>query len=131
MFNGLSLRLLAGTATAIVGTSGSGKSTIVSLLQRFYDPDSGKIELDDVDLKLLNVNWVRTQIGLVSQEPALFTSTIRENLAYGKASATEQEMRSALELANADGFIDQLPKVSSLSISYFFRRRRTTLYKVS
>uniref|UniRef100_A0A0E0DAG3 Multidrug resistance protein n=1 Tax=Oryza meridionalis TaxID=40149 RepID=A0A0E0DAG3_9ORYZ len=105
-----SLRLPAGTTTALVGESGSGKSTVVSLLQRFYDPDSGQIMLDGVDLKQLKLSWVRMQIGLVSQEPALFTSTIRENLAYGKRDATEQEMWKALELVNADTFIYQLPE---------------------
>uniref|UniRef100_A0A0E0KMH3 MDR-like ABC transporter n=1 Tax=Oryza punctata TaxID=4537 RepID=A0A0E0KMH3_ORYPU len=105
-----SLRLPAGTTTALVGESGSGKSTVVSLLQRFYDPDSGQIMLDGVDLKQLKLSWVRMQIGLVSQEPALFTSTIRENLAYGKRDATENEMWKVLELVNADTFIYQLPK---------------------
>ena len=115
VLTGLSLRLLTGTATALVGRSGSGKSTVISLLHRFYEPDSGQVVLDGVDLRLLKLNWVRAQIGLVSQEPALFASTIRENLSYGKKDATEEEMRKALWLANASGFIDQLPEVSLFS----------------
>ncbi|CAM0878108.1 unnamed protein product [Alopecurus aequalis] len=110
VFDCVSLRLQAVTTTALVGRSGSGKSTVINLLQRFYDPDSGQIVLDGVDLTLLKLNWLRAQIGLVSQEPALFTSTIRENLLYGKKDATEEEMRKALQLANAWGFIDQLPE---------------------
>lgn len=112
VFDCLSLRLQVGTVTALVGRSGSGKSTVISLLQRFYDPDSGQVMLDGVDLRLLKLNWLRAHIGLVSQEPALFTGTIRENLLYGKKDATEEEMRKALQLANASGFIDQLPEVT-------------------
>jgi ATP-binding cassette subfamily B (MDR/TAP) protein 1 len=68
---------------ALVGQSGSGKSTVIALLERFYDPDSGVILLDGVEIKNLKLSWLRDQMGLVSQEPALFNDTIRANIAYG------------------------------------------------
>jgi len=91
---------------ALVGESGSGKSTAISLLQRFYDPDVGHILLDGVDIQKFQLRWLRQQMGLVSQEPALFNDTIRANIAYGKdGQATESEIISAAELANAHKFI--------------------------
>ncbi len=80
---GLTLSIKAGQTAALVGASGSGKSTIVNLVERFYDPLSGTVTLDGHDLKDLNVNWLRSQIGLVSQEPTLFATTIRGNVAHG------------------------------------------------
>ena len=79
----LSLKFPAGKTAALVGASGSGKSTIVSLVERFYDPLDGKVTLDGVDLRDLNVKWLRSQIGLVSQEPVLFATTIRGNVEHG------------------------------------------------
>ncbi|PQP93149.1 hypothetical protein Pyn_23953 [Prunus yedoensis var. nudiflora] len=91
---------------ALVGESGSGKSTVVALLQRFYDPDSGHITLDGIELKRFQLKWLRQQMGLVSQEPVLFDDTIRANIAYGKdGDATEAEIVAASELANAYNFI--------------------------
>ena len=109
---------------ALVGESGSGKSTVVSLLQRFYDPDSGHITLDGVEIQKLQLKWLRQQMGLVSQEPVLFNDTIRANIAYGKeGNATEAEIIAAAELANAHKFISSLQqvgttKLTSLSISF-------------
>jgi ATP-binding cassette subfamily B (MDR/TAP) protein 1 len=95
---------------ALVGESGSGKSTAIALLERFYDPDSGKILFDDVELQALKVSWLRQQVGLVSQEPVLFNDTIRSNIAYGKhGAASEEEIVTAAEAANAHQFISALP----------------------
>ncbi|XP_024020533.1 ABC transporter B family member 9 isoform X2 [Morus notabilis] len=110
IFAGFSLHVPSGTTTALVGQSGSGKSTVISLLERFYDPDSGEVLIDGVDLKRLQLKWIREKIGLVSQEPVLFATTIRENIAYGKENATEEEIKTAIELANAAKFIYKLPE---------------------
>ncbi|CAI8590913.1 unnamed protein product [Vicia faba] len=110
IFAGFSLFVPSGTTTALVGQSGSGKSTVISLLERFYDPDAGEVLIDGVNLKNLQLKWIRDQIGLVSQEPILFTTTIRENIAYGKEGATDEEIAAAITLANAKKFIDKLPQ---------------------
>ncbi|WJX22543.1 ATP-binding cassette sub- B member 9 [Trifolium repens] len=110
IFAGFSLFVPNGTTTALVGQSGSGKSTVISLLERFYDPEAGEVLIDGVNLKNLQLRWIREQIGLVSQEPILFTTTIRENIAYGKEGATEEEITAAITLANAKKFIDKLPE---------------------
>ena len=97
---------------ALVGESGCGKSTVISLLQRFYDPDSGRITLDGADIQKLQLRWLRQQMGLVSQEPTLFNDTIRANIGYGKeGNATEAEIIAAAELANAHHFISSLQQV--------------------
>ncbi|XP_042405057.1 ABC transporter B family member 11-like [Zingiber officinale] len=109
IFDGFSLRISSGTTMALVGESGSGKSTVISLVERFYDPQIGEVLIDGVNLKKLKLKWIRQQIGLVSQEPVLFTTTIKENITYGKESATAEEILRALELANAAKFIGQMP----------------------
>ncbi|KAK9696899.1 hypothetical protein RND81_08G004200 [Saponaria officinalis] len=110
IFAGFSLKIPSGTTAALVGQSGSGKSTVISLIERFYDPDAGEVHIDGVDLKKYRLSWIRQKIGLVSQEPVLFTTTMKDNIAYGKEGATDQEIRTAIELANAAKFIDKLPK---------------------
>lgn len=112
IFSGFSLQVPSGTTTALVGQSGSGKSTVISLVERFYDPDSGEVLIDGVDLKKLKLSWIREKIGLVSQEPILFATSIKENIAYGKENATDQEIRTAIQLANAAKFIDKMPEVN-------------------
>lgn len=109
VFNGLSLKIEAGKTVALVGPSGGGKSTTVAMLERFYDPTSGSITLDGVDLREINVRWLRDNIGLVSQEPVLFARTIYENLAYGMSGATEEDIIRAAKSANAHDFISQFP----------------------
>lgn len=109
VFHGFSLRVPSGMTIALVGESGSGKSTVVSLVERFYDPQSGEVLIDGVDIRRMNLGWIRGKIGLVSQEPVLFSSTIRENIAYGKDNLTTEEIKRAIELANAANFIDKLP----------------------
>merc|ERR550519_772591 len=100
-----------GNNIAIVGQSGQGKSTIVQLLERFYDLNGGDIMLDGNKLKDLNVNWLREQIGLVSQEPILFNTTIYENIKFGAVTEVSMvEIEEAAKQANAHEFISQLDK---------------------
>ena len=114
----LSLTFSAGKTTALVGASGSGKSTVISLIERFYDPHSGSVRLDGVDIRNLNLKWLRSQIGLVSQEPTLFATTIRGNVEHGLINTPHQNaspeeklqlVKEACIKANADGFISKLP----------------------
>lgn len=105
IFKGLSLRIDAGKTVALVGQSGSGKSTIIGLVERFYDPLKGTVEIDGRDIKSYNLRQLRSHIALVSQEPTLFAGSIRENIAYGKEDATESEVREAAIQANAQEFI--------------------------
>ncbi|KAI4311048.1 hypothetical protein MLD38_035984 [Melastoma candidum] len=110
IFDRLNLLISSETMTALVGESGSGKSTIISLIERFYDPSEGEVLIDGHNLRELQLKWFRSKIGLVSQEPVLFTSSIRENIAYGKDGATNEDIRAAVELANVAKFIDRLPQ---------------------
>ncbi|XWS31896.1 hypothetical protein CRYUN_Cryun23aG0115100 [Craigia yunnanensis] len=110
IFSGFSLSIPSATTAALVGQSGSGKSTVISLIERFYDPQAGEVLIDGINLKEFQLRWIRGKIGLVSQEPVLFKSSIRDNIAYGKEGATAEEIRAAAELANAAKFIDKLPQ---------------------
>lgn len=111
IFTGLSLSIPRGTSLALVGESGSGKSTVISLIERFYDPQAGEVLIDGINLKDFQLKWIRQKIGLVSQEPVLFASTIGENVSYGKEGSTDEEIKAAVELANAAKFIYDLPQV--------------------
>ncbi|KAI8546885.1 hypothetical protein RHMOL_Rhmol07G0154000 [Rhododendron molle] len=108
IFNKLNLDIPSGKVVALVGASGSGKSTVISLIERFYEPLSGQILLDGTDILQLDLKWLRKQIGLVNQEPALFATTIRENILYGKNDATHEEITHAARLSEAIGFISNL-----------------------
>ncbi|KAJ9557916.1 hypothetical protein OSB04_012530 [Centaurea solstitialis] len=110
ILSGFSLHIPSGMTAALVGQSGNGKSTVISLLERFYDPESGEVLIDGVNLKKLQLKWIRSKMALVSQEPVLFTTTIRENIMYGKENATNEEIEAAIELANASNFINKLPR---------------------
>ncbi|CAL5194067.1 unnamed protein product [Lathyrus oleraceus] len=110
ILNDFSLNVPAGKTIALVGSSGSGKSTVVSLIERFYDPTSGQVMLDGQDIKTLKLKWLRQQIGLVSQEPALFATTIRENILLGRPDANQVEIEEAARVANAHSFIVKLPE---------------------
>ncbi|KAG2600074.1 ABC transporter B family member 9-like isoform X1 [Panicum virgatum] len=111
IFSDFTLRVPSGKTVALVGESGSGKSTVISLLERFYNPDSGTISLDGVEIKSLKVNWLRDQMGLVGQEPVLFNDTIRANIAYGKhGEIIEEELIKVAKAANAHEFISSLPQ---------------------
>lgn len=108
-----SLKCFSSGTTALVGPSGSGKSTTVALLQRFYDPLKGKILIDGHDIKALNIQWLRSIMGLVQQEPVLFNLSIRENIAYGDNSReiTQNEIEAAARKANIHELIISLPQV--------------------
>ncbi|KAL9232996.1 hypothetical protein vseg_008043 [Gypsophila vaccaria] len=110
IFHGFSLSIERGKTVALVGQSGSGKSTVISLVERFYDPHGGEVLIDGINIKEFQLRWIRQKIGLVSQEPVLFGASIKDNIAYGKDGATDDEIRSATELANASKFIDKLPQ---------------------
>ncbi|EES06419.2 putative multidrug resistance protein [Sorghum bicolor] len=110
IFVNFNLHVPAGRTVALVGESGSGKSTVIALLERFYDPSAGEVTLDGVDIRRLRLKWLRAQMGLVSQEPALFATSIRENILLGKEDATEEEVVAAANAANAHSFISQLPR---------------------
>lgn len=104
-----SLKVSGGQTVALVGVSGSGKSTILSLIERFYDPVAGQALLDGQDLKSYNLRWLRSHMGLVQQEPVIFSTTIRENIIYARHNATEAEIKEAARIANAHQFISSLP----------------------
>lgn len=110
VFDDFSLRVPAGWKVALVGESGSGKSTVVGLVERFYDPQAGRVLLDGVDVRELNIKWLRDQLGLVGQEPALFPGTVVENVRYGKEDASMEEVVAACRAANAHGFVEALPE---------------------
>ncbi len=107
--HGISLDVPKGHTVALVGPSGAGKSTILNLVPRFYDPTGGRVLIDGQDLKDVTVDSVRAISALVTQEPFLFDDTIRANIAYGRADATDEEIREAARNAAADEFISQLP----------------------
>uniref|UniRef100_A0A8C2EW91 ATP-binding cassette sub-family B member 5 n=1 Tax=Cyprinus carpio TaxID=7962 RepID=A0A8C2EW91_CYPCA len=122
ILQGMSLKIPHGKTIALVGASGCGKSTTIQLLQRFYDPDSGEVTLtndciplilhvtlDGHDIRSLNVRWLRENMGIVSQEPVLFGTTIAENIRYGREDATDEDIERAIKEANAYDFISKLP----------------------
>ncbi|XP_048009077.1 ATP-dependent translocase ABCB1 [Megalobrama amblycephala] len=109
ILQGMSLKVPHGKTIALVGASGCGKSTTIQLLQRFYDPDSGEVTLDGHDIRSLNVCWLRENMGIVSQEPVLFGTTIAENIRYGREDATDEDIERAIREANAYDFISKLP----------------------
>ncbi|KAK7340850.1 hypothetical protein VNO77_21564 [Canavalia gladiata] len=109
VLSNFSLKVNGGQTVAVVGVSGSGKSTIISLIERFYDPVAGQVFLDGRDLKLYNLRWLRSHLGLVQQEPIIFSTTIRENIIYARHNASEAEMKEAARIANAHHFISSLP----------------------
>lgn len=106
----ISFRADPGARFAIVGRTGAGKSTLVSLIARFFDPESGRILLDGVDLRDLTLSSLRAQISIVLQEPLLFSGSIAANIRYGRLEATDDEIEEAAHAANAHEFISQLPK---------------------
>ncbi len=106
----ISLRLAPGETVALVGPSGAGKTTLVSLLPRFWDVTEGRILLDGHDIRSLRLAELRGVIGTVPQEPALFSGTIRKNIAYGRPDATEEEIVAASRVAHAHEFVERLPE---------------------
>ena len=116
VLKGINFEIKPGQVMALVGSSGGGKTTIASLLPRFYEPQSGKIFLDGVDLQTLQPSWLRENIGIVSQEPVLISSSIEENIRYGRPSATDQEVKAAAQAANAMEFILSFPEQFKTSV---------------
>lgn len=110
VLDGLDLTLNPGTVTALVGPSGAGKSTIAALLSRLYDPQGGRILLDDRELRELDLDALRKEIGVVRQEPTLFATSIAENIRYGRLEATDAEVEAAARAANAHEFISAFPE---------------------
>jgi ABC transporter fused permease/ATP-binding protein len=110
VLQGLSLAVAPGEVVALVGPSGAGKSTIASLLLRFYDPSSGRVTLDGRDLRELDPDALRGVVGIVSQEPILFATSIAENIRYGRPAATDDEVRAAAVAANAATFVEGFPE---------------------
>jgi ATP-binding cassette subfamily B protein len=108
IFEKFSLKIPAGQTVAIVGETGSGKSTLVNLLCRFYEPESGEIGIDGVDYRKRTQHWLHRQLGYVLQTPLLFSGTIRDNIRYGRLEATDAEIARAAQDANATGFIEKL-----------------------
>ncbi len=106
----LDLTLRPGELVALVGPSGAGKSTVASLVLRLYDPTTGAIRLDGVDLRELDPSWLREQVGVVSQEPILFSTSIAENIRYGRPAATDAELEAAARAAHAHDFVTALPE---------------------
>ncbi|XP_068013050.1 ATP-dependent translocase ABCB1-like isoform X2 [Melanerpes formicivorus] len=118
VLRGLTVDVEKGQTLALVGSSGCGKSTVVQLLERFYDPLHGELFLDGQNARALNVQWLRTQLGIVSQEPILFDCTIAENIAYGDNSrqVSHEEVVHAAKEANIHSFIESLPKKYSTRV---------------
>ena len=107
------MRANRGQTVALVGASGCGKSTVVQLIQRLYDPLEGSVEIDGIDIRNLNVKWLRNHIGVVSQEPVLFAKSIADNIRYGRDGITDEEIEKAVIDANAYDFISNLPNVGA------------------
>jgi ABC-type multidrug transport system fused ATPase/permease subunit len=106
IFKGLNLKINPKDNIAIVGESGQGKSTLIGLIMRFYDPDFGQVLIDGVDVKQYNINQLRERMGLVMQEPTLFNYSVKENILYGNMHASNQEIKNAVDIANATEFIE-------------------------
>lgn len=110
VLDGLNLTLSPGEVVALVGPSGGGKSTVAALMSRFYDPQEGEIRIDDHPYRSLSPDWIRRTVGVVSQEPILFATSITDNIRYGRPTATDEEVKAAAKAANADEFILSFPE---------------------
>jgi ABC transporter fused permease/ATP-binding protein len=109
VLSGVELEIAAGEVVALVGASGAGKSTVAALVCRFYDPTSGRVVLDGRDLRTLDPAWLRSRIGVVPQEPVLFSASIEENVRYGRPGASREEVVAACRAAHADAFVRAFP----------------------
>ncbi|KAK8698726.1 hypothetical protein V6N13_114835 [Hibiscus sabdariffa] len=116
VLEGFSLSIPAGKMVALVGSSGCGKSTVISLVERFYDPSEGEILIDNHNIKDLDLKFLRKNIGAVSQEPSLFAGTIKDNIKVGNMDASDQQVRDAAIMANAHSVITQLPNQYSTEV---------------
>lgn len=119
ILQGLNLKIPAGKSVGLVGGSGSGKSTTFALLQRFYDPIEGEIFLDGSKIRRLQLKWLRSQMGLVNQEPILFATSIKENILFGKeGAASMDDVINAAKTANAHDFITKFPDGYETQVRY-------------
>ncbi|XP_059615121.1 multidrug resistance protein homolog 49-like [Phlebotomus argentipes] len=110
VLKGVDFEVKTGQTVALVGQSGSGKSTCLQLLQRLYDPTEGSVSIDGVNIKDLNIGFLRSQIGVVGQEPVLFSATIAENIRFGCPEATQEQIEEAARIANCHSFVEKLPQ---------------------
>jgi ATP-binding cassette subfamily B protein len=106
----IDLELDPGTTVALIGHTGSGKTTLAALVPRFYDVSHGRLTIDGVDVREIKLHALRREIGIVSQDPFLFSATVKENIGFGRPEATDEEIQRAAELAQAHEFIDRLPE---------------------
>nr|XP_025146740.1 ATP-binding cassette sub-family B member 5 isoform X4 [Bubalus bubalis] len=127
ILKGLNLKIKSGETVALVGPNGSGKSTAVQLLQRLYDPDDGFITVDGNDIRTLNVRHYREHLGVVSQEPVLFGTTINNNIRYGQDGVTNEDIEKAAKEANAYDFIMEFPKASKGRTTIVVAHRLSTI----
>ena len=109
VLEGLTLSLTPGETFALVGPSGGGKSTVINLLERFYDPNEGSVRIDGVPVSAHDLLWLRRNVGAVAQDPTLFSGTVAENIAYARPGASRAEIEAAAAAANAHGFIENFP----------------------
>lgn len=100
-----SLEVKPGSSIGLVGKSGCGKSTVIALIQRFYDIEKGAVKIDGVDIRSLGIGWYRRQMALVSQDPVIYSGSIRDNIMFGKLDASENDVVEAARAANAHQFI--------------------------
>jgi ABC-type multidrug transport system fused ATPase/permease subunit len=112
----VTFRVQPGDTTAIVGPTGVGKTTLVSLISRFYDVTDGAVRIDGQDVRCVTQNSLRSQMAIVTQEPFLFSGTVMENIRYGRLNATDEEVYAAARAANADEFIRRLPEAYSTDV---------------
>ena len=110
VLDGVDLDVPAGRTVALIGPTGSGKTTLTQLIPRFYDPTEGRVLLDGADVRGLRLDELRRAVGVVPQDPFLFSTSVRENIAYGRPEATDEEVRGAARMAQAEEFIDALPE---------------------
>ncbi len=110
LLHDVDLEIRAGRTVALIGRTASGKTTLTQLLPRFYDPTDGTVLVDGADVATVALDELRRQVGVVPQDPFLFSASVRENIAFGKTDATDEEVRAAARLARADAFIEALPK---------------------
>jgi ABC-type multidrug transport system fused ATPase/permease subunit len=108
--NDISFEVKPGEMAAIVGLTGAGKSTLVSLIPRFYNPTAGRVTIDGIDVREMPLKRLRESISIVTQEPILFSSSVAENIRYGKLNASQEEIVAAAQAAQARDFIEQMPE---------------------
>jgi ATP-binding cassette subfamily B protein len=109
LFEALDLELAPGRTVALIGHTGSGKTTLAALIPRFYDVQAGRVTIDGADVRTVTLNSLRREIGAIAQDPFLFSASVRENLAFGRPDATDEEIEAAARLAQAHEFIERLP----------------------